>query len=339
MKLNVLYACDDNYAPFAGVSICSLLENNKELEEITIYIASENISSENITLLHKQVKKYGDKRLLKVIDKSQFSEQLESFNKTRFRGSFAAYYRIFLEKIIDDDVDRLLYLDCDTLVVDDLRSLLALDFNNKTVAAVIDVTSTIIQDTRFSKDNNVKEKERYKPYFNSGVILFNIPNWKKNNYTTRLLNLLEHDDTNFPDADQGWLNKVLEDDFLILPPKYNLVPLHLVYKDELYLKYLPADYYYSTHELEDARQNPVVLHTNHFLNQHPWSKNSLHPSRAIYDKYLNKSEWATMGKKENVGLIYMIERILYRILPKSLFFPLFISILYKYAMLKQRKFN
>ena len=31
-KLNVVYACDDNYAPYACVSMCSLLENNKRFE-------------------------------------------------------------------------------------------------------------------------------------------------------------------------------------------------------------------------------------------------------------------------------------------------------------------
>ena len=44
MQLNVLYGCDDNYAPYTGVSLLSLFENNKDIEEITIYLAAMNFS-------------------------------------------------------------------------------------------------------------------------------------------------------------------------------------------------------------------------------------------------------------------------------------------------------
>ena len=49
MQLNVLYGCDDNYAPYTGVSLLSLFENNKDIEEITIYLASMNFSEVNLS--------------------------------------------------------------------------------------------------------------------------------------------------------------------------------------------------------------------------------------------------------------------------------------------------
>ena len=36
--LNVLYQSDNNYADLTGVSITSLFENNKHLDEINVYI-------------------------------------------------------------------------------------------------------------------------------------------------------------------------------------------------------------------------------------------------------------------------------------------------------------
>ena len=49
MSLNILYQSDDNYAPYMGVSICSLFENNKNEESIKIYII-------DICLYYKKVK-------------------------------------------------------------------------------------------------------------------------------------------------------------------------------------------------------------------------------------------------------------------------------------------
>ena len=44
MKINVLYGCDDNYAPYTGISMTSLFENNQS-EEIVVYLAAMNILS------------------------------------------------------------------------------------------------------------------------------------------------------------------------------------------------------------------------------------------------------------------------------------------------------
>ena len=45
--LNVVYSTDDNYAQHTGVSIISLLDNNRHFLNIEIYIIDNNISSEN----------------------------------------------------------------------------------------------------------------------------------------------------------------------------------------------------------------------------------------------------------------------------------------------------
>ena len=45
--MNVVYSSSDSYAPIAGVSICSLLKNNTDADEINIYMIDNNISAEN----------------------------------------------------------------------------------------------------------------------------------------------------------------------------------------------------------------------------------------------------------------------------------------------------
>ena len=46
MKINVVYSTDENYARHCGVSIYSLFDNNKNVDEIDVYIISNALSKE-----------------------------------------------------------------------------------------------------------------------------------------------------------------------------------------------------------------------------------------------------------------------------------------------------
>ena len=45
--MNIVYSSDENYVQHMGISIFSLLQNNTEVDEITIYILSNDISDES----------------------------------------------------------------------------------------------------------------------------------------------------------------------------------------------------------------------------------------------------------------------------------------------------
>jgi lipopolysaccharide biosynthesis glycosyltransferase len=56
--MNIVYSSDDNFAEIIGVSILSLLENNKDADTITIYILNANISVDNQNRILKIINKY-----------------------------------------------------------------------------------------------------------------------------------------------------------------------------------------------------------------------------------------------------------------------------------------
>ena len=57
-QLGVLYACDENYAPWAGISMYSLFENNRELEALTVYCVTDRVSDASREKLAKQAEHY-----------------------------------------------------------------------------------------------------------------------------------------------------------------------------------------------------------------------------------------------------------------------------------------
>lgn len=52
--MNIVYVFNENYVKYAGISICSLLENNQtKAKEISFYLFHDNISKENKCMLEK----------------------------------------------------------------------------------------------------------------------------------------------------------------------------------------------------------------------------------------------------------------------------------------------
>ena len=46
--MNIAYSCNDYYVPQTGISMISLFENNKEVDDICVYLISKDISKENV---------------------------------------------------------------------------------------------------------------------------------------------------------------------------------------------------------------------------------------------------------------------------------------------------
>ena len=57
-KLNLVYSTDDGYVQHLAVSMLSLLENNRHIEEIKVYILDNQISEGNKNELKKICDQY-----------------------------------------------------------------------------------------------------------------------------------------------------------------------------------------------------------------------------------------------------------------------------------------
>lgn len=316
-EYNVLYGCNDGYAPFAGISICSLLENNKNADHINIYVMSDKISVENKKLLKRQVDSYGLKRQLQIIECDKVIEEVKSSGVPDYRGSYAAYLRLAFEKVIHSDIEKLLYLDSDTLVLGSLSEIFELDLNDNYLAVVSEALSDSIKP--------LIGFEKGETYFNSGVILFNVPVWKKECCMERIFSMMRDSDIKNPTGgDQDYLNYIARKKKVIISPMYNLQPVHLAFTIGQYRKCFSSDAYYDDQTLEYSIEHPVILHAYRFLGMFPWHKGSKHPCTEQFKKYECISEWKGWNNiRKKLPLYLVIERILYVIFPKGFFLRLF----------------
>ena len=125
--------CTDNrYAMPCGVCVTSLLENNKD-EEITVYVLENELTDENRKKFDRLAADYGQKIELIPVDDDIFKGY-----PTTHQFRLSTYYRFLFADILPKDVHKLIYLDCDTLVLDSLRELWDIDVTNYSIAAVED---------------------------------------------------------------------------------------------------------------------------------------------------------------------------------------------------------
>lgn len=324
--LNVLYQFNEKYAPYAGVSVTSLLENNKAAGEISIYILGEDLSKGSVNKFKELGKRYNRKIIFK--DTEEIIQKMHEWGIPAYRGSYAANIRLFLPYVLDEDFDRLLYLDADTIVVGDIFRLMYTDLHGKALGMVVDsLGSKRGLEIGLNKDDS---------YFNSGVVLYDYKAWKDNMFSQKIKEHICEGNTEYAAPDQDLLNVVCRGAIHALSPRYNLQPVHLAYPVKVYFSCYQNRNYYSREEIEDSIQNPVIYHFFRFLGEFPWDKHSIHPDRELFDFYLGMSLWKDYKKEKSEATTLMkIEKILYILLPKSVFLRLFKYMHNKYVNQKK----
>lgn len=211
--MNILYASDDNYAYPMGVSITSLFENNKTASEINVFVLESCISNDNKQKLSALADSYN--RNITLIDTTDIDTFLESIGAKQYYGSHACWYRCFLGRLLPSIVDRVLYVDCDTLFLSNIEGIFDVPpGDNKAIGMAEDF---LIENYR-KKCIGLTDKDTY---YNSGVMLTDISRWNELRCEEKLLCAIKSYGNDFVSVDQDALNYAIHEHIMTLPQKYN----------------------------------------------------------------------------------------------------------------------
>ncbi|MBP5607578.1 MAG: glycosyltransferase family 8 protein [Lachnospiraceae bacterium] len=313
-ELNVLYQSDDNYAVYLGVSMLSLFLNNRDIPSINVYVIDDSISDKNRQKLIKCAAEYG--RNLIFCPAAEIHEKAKGTGFDRYNGfrkNKMSYLKMFVADAVPKTVKRLLYIDCDTLVLDSLSALMETDMQGKPIGMVL------------SAMRGAKGKERVglspeDPYFNSGIILFDMDRWKEEKCLEQIIYHARNVRV-YQTVDQDFYSVVLKGRVAVLDIKYNLQIQYIAFGNKCVKKHYPkSGYYYDDKEVEAAIARPAILHFLRFLGNYPMDENNIHPALPLFNEYLSISEFKDDEKKKTrLKPAIKIERIMYRILSHSLF--------------------
>lgn len=260
MKISIAYAPDDNYVNQTVVSMKSALEHNEQVEFIIMY---SKLSAESMQKLGAVG---GSLRLIKM-DESQFADLTLSKWVT-----VQAWFRIKLPDLCKD-LDKVLYLDCDTLIRGNLDELFSLDLTDKYLAGVKDIWGVSKYVKRLGMKSGV--------YVNSGMLLFNCDYCRKEHFFDKVVDFAKNNAKIIEFCDQDSINKVVDEHKLVISPKYNLMDTwwrggYYEFEGEEETEYL------------QSKENPVIVHLT-----------GLKPAfKGCGNKF--KDEWWEVAKKTKI---------------------------------------
>lgn len=263
---------DTRFLPDCAVMLRSLLAENPAEPFVIHFVHDASVAPENLELLASLVKSFGARwEPLMITDALR-----EGFPLKPRYGGFTAWYRIFLPTLLPQ-VERVLYLDADTLIVGRVRPLWETDLSGKCLAAVTNPLLDYMVE-RITRTLGLPDGSAY---FNSGVMLLDLAALRRGGHVEAIVDFVRKRTAPMPWADQEPLNAVLWRHRLALHPRWNA--MNALY--DLDWSYLP----WSFEECRAAAEQPIVLH---FVGPHkPWHYRCRHPYRARYFEHLRQTPW------------------------------------------------
>jgi lipopolysaccharide biosynthesis glycosyltransferase len=151
-------------------------------------------------------------------DVHKILEPIKEVLPDMFHYTLAAYYRLFIETAFPK-CDKAIYLDCDLVLLTDIAELYDIDLGDNLVAAAHEQNTE--RDERFTA--YVEDILGIPPhtYFNSGVLVMNLKEFRRFEVQKRFLALLTTYNFDCLAPDQEYLNVICKDRVHNLPTGWN----------------------------------------------------------------------------------------------------------------------
>lgn len=276
--MNIVYTTNELFVAKVAASICSVFENNKEMKVIRVFIVGQGISQNSKNKFMSMAKEYN--RTIEIIPLNSLDEYIDfEFDTGGWNPIVLA--RLILDKLLPTDVDKVLYLDGDTINVASLSDLWNTDLEDKVLGGCIEATV------------NKKQKESlgmlHMPYINAGVLLINLKLWKENSIGKKILSYYKDNAGKLFANDQDAINGTLKGKIYYLNPRYNFYNIYWFYPYKVLSDLMGDAYYYTKEEVDFAIQSPAIIH--YLGEERPWRKGNKHKFKIYYEKYLAETPW------------------------------------------------
>lgn len=266
--MNILFTLDRNYLEALKVTLGSLYINNAN-ETFDVYLLAEDIAESDLRCLDAFHPAGGAAYHFLSVPQECF----ENTPSNRYY-SHAMYYRLLAPQILPQSMERILYLDPDTLIINDLRDLYEVDFRGKLYAAAMHHGITGISGPIGKLRLPENESE---DYFNSGVLMMNLPLLRETIRFQDIFDYVEKYRAALILPDQDILNALYGD---------RILPM-----DEMRWNYDTRDYNsyriasQGKADMDWVMQNTAILH---FCGKRkPWKKGCHTRFTALYKHYQN----------------------------------------------------
>ncbi|GMK46697.1 general stress protein A [Paenibacillus glycanilyticus] len=281
-EIHAVSVVDDAYVQHLGVALASMLQHLRPNMKTHIHVIENGLSRDNRNLLKRIANRY-EAQLHYWKAKGQIPANLHISRHI----SEASYYKLLIPELLRDIAsDRVLYLDCDVVVLGDVSGLWNTDMRGRAVAAVRD----------WGGDERCRELQIPDPslYFNAGILLLDLKQWRTRNLSFQILSFAAHNPDHLYFHDQDAMNAILHREWLPLDAKWN-------YQTNML-----------THRKFKKISNPVIVHFTG--SSKPWHYDNDHPYKLKYYEFIKETDWHDFRPEKRIGA--RVKRMVKLLLPR-----------------------
>lgn len=241
-NVHICMSFNDVYIYPILVSVESVLINcNKNKTFVTYhFLCTPDVKNNTISILKSLMNRYSTN--LEMI----FYDMGNTFiNHIPFRLSQSTYYRLLAPIIFD--IERIIFLDGDTLGLKDLSEMYQAEFNENYVLGFLDIATNGVDHLGIKSEK----------FINAGVILLNLEKIRNDNKTFDLIQIIDNN-ISLPQQDQTIINYIFYPKIGILPSKYSIWNFHDKLDIEKYLSRIRTKL--DINELENSLNDTCILH-------------------------------------------------------------------------------
>lgn len=220
-EIPIFFSTDDNYIPYLDVAVSSLIANASREFHYRIIVLNTGLKADNVQKI-MQNQQHGFK--IDFVDISGELERIRLKLKNVYHFSIVTYYRLFIASLFPQ-YDKVIYLDCDLVVLGDISELYRTDLGDHILGAG---PEQFVQNTEefraYAEQALGVDPDRY---VNAGVLLMNLAQFRKNKIEERFVSLITEHDFDLLDPDQAYLNYLCFGKIYVLPNGWNKEPMPL----------------------------------------------------------------------------------------------------------------
>lgn len=298
---NIIYVSNDGYAGHLAASMYSLMDNNRNIRNMDIYVLSVGMSARYQERLRTVAETFH--RTLHVVELGNLEERFGFDIDTR-GFDISAMGRLFAPQVLPQYVKKALYLDCDTIVCRSIRPLYETELGDNLVGMVME--PTVYKEMKESIGLGKDE-----PYYNSGVLLMALGRWREEDVLRQLLHFYESCQGRLFACDQDTINGALKGRIKALPVKYNYFTNYRYFRYSTLCSLCGAYRETGREVYEEAGRAPVIIH--YLGDERPWIAGNHNHYRRLYEYYLAKTPWKgtpkQTGKERYMHMWWVFNRL------------------------------
>ncbi|PMR69367.1 glycosyltransferase family 8 protein [Halomonas heilongjiangensis] len=266
--IDVVLCADANYARYGAAVMASAMAHARFPGRLRFHLLTPGLSEDVQCRLHAMVEASGSSINIMTAE----PELPDGMALGRFGVS--SLLPLYMHHYLPADCERVIYLDCDVVVLKDLAELWDTPLAGHTLAAAMDLCNP----------SNLHSRREPEHYFNTGVLLVDLPRWRAERVGESALACLKEEGASFKYPDQDALNHVLAGNWRRLSPAWNFQPTAYAAVEKRYPHLQPF-----RAELQAAIRSPGIVH---FIGStKPWHPACVHPLQGLFLHFSRSTPW------------------------------------------------